>query len=39
MSDDIVLGVIWLHRAGKLVDHDLNIIKEIDFISYVLGEN
>ena len=35
MPNDIVLGVTWLHRASKLVNQDLEIKNEIDFISTV----
>jgi hypothetical protein len=35
MSDNILVGVTWLYRASKLVNHDLGIKNEIDFISTV----
>ena len=36
MADKIPLaGVIWLHRAGKLIDKDVQIEKEIDYIASV----
>ena len=30
-----MLGVIWLHRAGKLAHHDIEIGNEVDFIATV----
>ena len=33
MPKDIVLGVSWLHRAGKLAHKDNGIEKEIDYIA------
>ena len=35
MPNDIVLGVTWLHRAGKLAHKDNVIEKEIDYIASV----
>ena len=35
MSNDIVLGVSWLHRAGKLAHKDSGIEKEIDYIASI----
>ena len=35
MSNNILVGVTWLHRASKLVNQDLEIKNEIDFIANV----
>ena len=35
MPNDIVLGVSWLHRAGKLAHKDSGIEKEIDYIASI----
>ena len=35
MSKDIVLGVTWLHMASKLVNNDIGIKNEIDFIASI----
>ena len=31
----MLLGVTWLHRAGKLIDKDIDIMKELDYIASV----
>jgi hypothetical protein len=28
-------GVVWLHRAVKLLNHDVSLKNEIDFISHI----
>ena len=35
MLNNILVGVTWLHRASKLVNQDLEIKNEIDFIASV----
>ena len=35
MQIDIVVGVTWLHRAGKLAHKDNGIEKEIDYIASI----
>ena len=35
MSNNILVGVTWLHRASKLVNQDLEIKNEIDFIASI----
>jgi len=32
---DVKLGVTWLHRAGKILDNDVAIMQEMDFIASV----
>ena len=34
-ADNLLLGVTWLHRAGKLVDKDVAISNEVDFIASI----
>ena len=34
-ADNLLLGVTWLHRAGKLANKDVAIGNEVDFIASV----
>ena len=35
MADSLLVGVTWLHRAGKLANNDTGIENEVDFIASV----